>query len=77
MTLIELSAQYGESASALRDRLAQLRRAEQTLTDTDALRAVRRRIAALSPMLRDCRELAFLTAHYYDRSYHKNEYYTL
>ena len=76
MTLFEMSAQYDQSAAALRDRIAQLRLAELSADDAEAL-AVRRRIAALTPMLRQCRELAGLTAHYYDRSYRKHEDYTL
>lgn len=77
MTLYEMSAQYRESAAALRARIAQLRQAERSEEDTEAAAAARRRIDALLPMLRECRDLAGLTAHYYDRSYHKNEHYTL
>ena len=40
-------------------------------------RAVRRRITELEPLLRETRELAVLTARYYDRSYHRHERYTL
>ena len=36
-----------------------------------------RRIAELTPLLQETRELAALTAHYYDRSYHRHERYTL
>ena len=35
------------------------------------------RVQELTPLLRDCRELAVLTARYYDRSYHKHERYTI
>ena len=76
MTLFEMSAQYDESAAALRSRIAQLRLTEQTGGDAEAA-AARRRIAALAPMLRECRELARLTARYYDRSYRKHGDYTL
>ena len=38
---------------------------------------LRRRIAELTPILTQMNELAELTAHYYDRSYHKHEKYTL
>ena len=31
----------------------------------------------LTPLLQETRELAALTAHYYDRSYHRHERYTL
>ena len=77
MTLMELSIQYEDSAAAIRGRIAQLRIAEQEQTDADAARALRQRIEALVPLLREARELAVLTAHYYDRSYHKHERYTL
>ena len=36
-----------------------------------------RRIKELTPMLQECRDLAELTARYYERSYHKHERYTL
>ena len=77
MTLMELSAQYEDSASAIRGRIVQLRIAEREQTDADAARKLRLRIEALIPLLREARELAVLTAHYYDRSYHKHERYTL
>ena len=64
MTLLEMSAVYADSAAALRLRIAELR-------------ALRARIAALDPLLREARALAELTAHYYDRSYRKHEKYTL
>ena len=77
MTLMELSVQYEDSAAAIRGRIAQLRIAEQEQTNAEAARALRQRIEALVPLLREARELAVLTAHYYDRSYHKHERYTL
>lgn len=77
MTLMELSVQYEASAAAIRARIAELRIAEREQTDADAARALRLRIEALIPLLREARELAVLTAHYYDRSYHKHERYTL
>ena len=33
-------------------------------------------ITELTPLLQETRELAALTAHYYDRSYHRHERYT-
>lgn len=77
MTMMELSVQYEDSAAAIRGRIAQLRIAEKEQTDADAARILRRRIDELIPLLREARELAVLTAHYYDRSYHKHERYTL
>ena len=67
MTLLEMSALYAESAAALRRRIGELRQAARELKDEEDRRLLRRRIT----------ELAALTAHYYDRSYHRHERYTL
>ena len=75
MTLLEMSALYAESAAALRRRIGELRQAE--LKDEEDRRLLRRRITELTPLLQETRELAALTAHYYDRSYHRHERYTL
>nr|WP_326183619.1 hypothetical protein [uncultured Oscillibacter sp.] len=77
MTLLELSVQYALSAAAIHDRIAELRAAEQTQADAETARLLRQRVNALLPLWRESRELAALTAHYYDRSYHKHERYTL
>ena len=77
MTLLELSALYDESATRIRVRMAQLRADAKEQTDPAAAQALRQRIAELTPLLREMRELAVLTAHYYDRRYHKHERYTL
>ena len=77
MTLLELSALYDESATRIRVRMAQLRADAKEQTDPEAAQALRQRIAELTPLLREMRELAVLTTHYYDRSYHKHERYTL
>ena len=67
MTLLEMSVQYAESAAALRTRIAELRAAERAAeTDAEA-RALHYRINQLLPLLQEARELALLTAHYYDR----------
>ena len=77
MTLLELSALYDESATRIRVRMAQLRADAKEQTDPAAAQALRQRIAELTPLLRELRELAVFTARYYDRSYHKHERYTL
>ena len=77
MTLLEMSALYAESAAALRRRIGELRQAARELKDEEDRRLLRRRITALTPLLPETRELAALTAHYYDRSYHRHERYTL
>lgn len=67
MTLIEISALYDDSAAAIRTRIRQLE--DQTLfqSDPEIQRALRLRIDALTPLLREMREMSFITAHYYDR----------
>ena len=77
MTLFEMSVYYADSAALIRTRMAELRAAERAETDPDAARRLRLRIETLRPLLREMRELAVLTARYYDRSYHKHEKYTL
>lgn len=51
--------------------------AARELKDEEDRRLLRRRITELTPLLQETRELAALTAHYYDRSYHRHERYTL
>ena len=77
MTLLEMYVQYAENAERLRARIRELRAEERQQTDPEAARRLRQRIDVLTPILRECRELAVLTARYYDRSYHKHERYTL
>ena len=76
MTLLEMSALYAESAAALRRRIGELRQAARELKDEEDRRLLQR-ITELTPLLQETRELAALTAHYYDRSYHRHERYTL
>lgn len=77
MTLLDMSAQYADSAALIRARMRELRSEARKQDDPDAVSALNRRISELTPLLRECREIAELTARYYDRSYHKNERYTL
>ena len=77
MTLIEMSVTYQAGADALRQRIRLLRTLARSQTDAEAVRDLNARIAALQPLLREARELAALTRHYYDRGYHRNEHYTL
>ena len=70
MTLTEMSLTYQTNAAAIHGRIVELRNQEKTLTDPDDLFHLRRRISELLPLWREARELAVLTAHYYDRSYH-------
>lgn len=77
MTLLELSPSYHSSADALRTRMAQLRKAARTEGDPEEAERLRCRIAALDPLVREMRELAALTAHYYERGYYRNAKYTV
>ena len=77
MTLLEMSVDYADSAALIRTRMAELKAAERAETDPQAVRRLQLRIETLRPLLREARELAALTARYYDRSYHKHEKYTI
>lgn len=77
MTLLEMSREYRASAEIIHARVVELRALERAQTDAESARRLRRRIVELMPMWREMRELAVLTGRYYDRSYHKNEKYTL
>ncbi len=77
MTLRKLSEEYRRSGALLRVRLRELRRMEREEQDKERRFQLRRRIAALSEMQRQVNELTVLTERYYERSYHKNEKYTL
>lgn len=77
MTLREMSKDYRAAAIPLRQRLAQLRRELKNAEDPEEIWHLKRRIAALTPMLTEMNELADLTAHYYERGYYRSEKYTL
>ncbi len=77
MTLLELSEQYDYSSQLLRERIVTLRKQAQEATDEEARERLHRRVRDLQPLLRQCRQLRDLTAHYYERSFHRNEHYTL
>lgn len=77
MTLLEMSVLYDTSAAAIRMRMVQLREEFRRTRDPDDARALQRRMAELLPLLQEARELAALTAHYYEKGYHKNGKYTL
>ena len=77
MTLKEMSPQYADSAELMRARIRGLRAEVRQQDDPDVVRMLNRRIDDLTPLLRECREIAVLTDRYYERSYHKHERYTL
>ena len=68
MKLVEMSPLYEDSARRIQVRMEELRLRLRTTEDPDSARCLRQRLTELQPMLRQCRQLAQLTAHYYDRS---------
>ena len=77
MTLLEMSVLYGQSADQLRSRISTLRAQARQQSDPDARRQLCQRIRDLTPLLRESRELAALTAHYYERGYSRHARYRL
>ena len=77
MTLLEMSASYRENAEAIHRRIAELRVLERAQRYPGEAFRLHRRINELTPLWREARELAALTAHYYDRRNCKHENYAL
>ena len=77
MTLQELSIEYRAHAQALDLRIVQLQGRLAQSADPVEISLLQERIHMLSTMLREARELAVLTEHYYDRGYRRNAKYTL
>lgn len=77
MTLQQLSPQYAASASAIHRRIQQLSIQIQLSDDPEEIRQLNRRISDLRPLERQAKELANLTARYYDRRYHPYAQYTI
>ena len=76
MTLYQMSYVYRGDALRFRMRITVLREQARTAEGEDKLR-LKRRILELQQLLRQSRELADLTRHYYERGYYRNERYTL
>ena len=68
MTLLELSVLYSDSAAAIRLRIRELQEELLSTMDDNRTQLLRQRITELQPLLQDARELAYRTAHYYDRT---------
>ena len=77
MTLQQLSQQYWEEAQALHGRIVFLRQEQDRCDDRESAELLRRRIRELEPLHRQTRQLAELTARYYDRGYRRNAKYTI
>lgn len=76
MTLKELSQGYRDSARLLRQRLRQLRQALAATDDPEEVWHIKRRIAELTPMLTQMKELGELTERYYEKGYYRSKKYT-
>lgn len=77
MTLLELSVQYRAAAGALNVRLRELRAQQERCAGERERAVLADRIRILAAMWRQTRELAVLTARYYEKGYWKNGNYTL
>lgn len=77
MTLKEMSPQYADSAELIRARIRELRAEKKVTNSPTALHKIDQRINELTPMQREMCELSELTKRYYERSYHKNERYSI
>lgn len=71
MTLQEMSHDYAASADAIGERIRQLHQRALTAQDPEEVLCLQRRIRELMPLRRQARELAYHTAHYYDRGRHR------
>lgn len=76
MTLYQMSYVYREDALRFRMRITVLREQAKGTQGEERL-WLERRILELQTLLRQSRELADLTRHYYERGYHRSEKYTL
>lgn len=77
MTMEQLSAAYRDAAEAIITRIRELNERIKICDDFEEIDRLRCRIAELRPLYREARELADLTAHYYERGYRRNGKYTL
>ena len=77
MKLAELAPGYLAAGALLRPQLRALRRTLAASADAQERAALRSQIAALSTIYTQCRKLAELTAHYYERGFYRDDNYTL
>lgn len=77
MTLLRMAASYRQSGELIRLRIAALREAARTETDSVERLRLEQRIRELTALYRETREIALVLERYYDRRYHNNERYTL
>ena len=77
MTLYQMSYVYRADAAIFRGRITELRVAARGAATREEAERLKRRIAELQALRRQSSELAELTRHYYERSYHRDERYTV
>ena len=77
MKLSELAPLYRAGEEVILERIRELTEQMEGAADPEEIRALGRRIGELKPMMRQCRELAELTARYYERGYCRNAKYTV
>lgn len=77
MTLYQMSFTYRADAAALRTRITELRAVMRHAASCEEAEHCKRRIIELEELRRQARELAEVTGRYYERSYHRDERYTL
>ena len=77
MTLYQMSFVYREDALRFRMRITMLREQARSAATREERECFKRRILELQQLLRQSRELAELTRHYYERGYYRSEKYTL
>lgn len=77
MLLIEMTLEYKKSYLAFNARIKELQAAAKAETNPRKAAVLQSRIRDLEPLRREARELAELTARYYERGYYRNEKYTL
>ena len=76
MTLKEMAAEYRRNCVLLKERMGQLKQDAQTEQDPAAAQLLRRRLADLTALYREGREVALHMERYYDRRYYKDGKFT-
>lgn len=77
MTLAELSYEYRAHAEVLKERIRLLKAVRGHCGEDTERALLDERIHMLETMLHEARELAVLTARYYERGYRRNAKYTI
>ena len=71
MRLAELSAGYREAAARLDIQISRLRRLRRGTADAQTRAVLANRLRKLCEARRQCRELALLCEHYYERGFYR------